>query len=121
MLETLLQDLRYSTRLLRRSPLFTLTAALSLAIGIGANTAIFSVATALLFRPLPGLAHPDRLVDVGRTRDGLGFDTMSYPTFRDLAGRATTLSGVSSAAVKKRPRRGRVPSVSKKLPLTRVP
>ena len=94
MLETLLQDLRYSTRLLRRSPLFTLTAALSLAIGIGANTAIFSVATALLFRPLPGLAHPDRLVDVGRTRDGLGFDTMSYPNFRDLAGRATTLSGV---------------------------
>jgi len=53
MLETFLQDVRYAVRLLRRSPLFTATAALSLAIGIGANTTIFSIASTLLLRPLP--------------------------------------------------------------------
>jgi hypothetical protein len=46
-----LQDVRYAARLLRRSPLFTLTAALSLAVGIGANTTIFTAANALLFKP----------------------------------------------------------------------
>src|SRR5688572_15017612 len=66
--ETAWQDVRYGIRLLRRSPLFTATAALSLAIGIGANTTIFSVASAILLRPLPGLSEPDRLVDMGRTR-----------------------------------------------------
>src|ERR1051326_7008026 len=94
MVDTLWQDVRYSVRLLRRSPLFTLTAALSLAIGIGANATIFSVATALLFRPLPGLSDPSRLVDIGRPRNGAGFDLTSYPNFQDIAARATTLAGV---------------------------
>jgi len=94
MVDTFWQDVRYSVRLLRRSPLFTLTAALSLAIGIGANATIFSVATALLFRPLPGLSDPARLVDIGRTRNGAGFDLTSYPNFQDIAARATTLAGV---------------------------
>jgi predicted permease len=94
MVETLIQDVRYAIRLLRRSPVFTLTAALSLAIGIGANTTIFSVASALLLRPLPGLSEPARLVDVGRTRRGQGFDTTSYPNYRDLRERTTTMSGV---------------------------
>jgi putative ABC transport system permease protein len=63
----MLEDVRFAVRLLRKSPLFTLTAALSLAIGIGASTTIFSVASALLLRPLPGLSQPQRLVDLGRT------------------------------------------------------
>jgi len=103
MIEILWQDVRYSARLLRRSPLFTVTAALSLAIGIGANTAIFSAATALLFRPLPALADPARLVDIGRTRDGAGFDTSSYPNFRDLATRTTTLAGIYAWRVEPEP------------------
>jgi len=103
MVETLWNDIRYSARLLRRSPLFTLTAALSLAIGIGANSTIFSVAAALLFRPLPGLADPTRLVDIGRTRDGAGFDTSSYPNFRDIAARVTTLTGVYAWRVEPEP------------------
>ena len=54
MLETLRQDVRYGVRLLHKAPIFTITAVLSLAIGIGANTTIFAVASALLMRPLPG-------------------------------------------------------------------
>src|SRR5262245_49241360 len=86
-----LQDVRYGARLLRKSPLFTLTAALSLAIGIGANTTIFSIASALLLRPRPGLADPTRLIDIGRTQGGSGFDTVSLPNYLDVRRRATTV------------------------------
>jgi predicted permease len=94
MLQTTVNDIRYSLRLLRRSPLFTLTAALSLAIGIGANTTIFSIASTLLLRPLPGLTDPSRLVDVGRTQDGKGFDNSSYPNYRDYRERQKSLTDV---------------------------
>ena len=92
MFQTAIQDARYALRLLRRSPAFTCIAALSLAIGIGANTTIFSVANALLFRPLPGLARADRLVDIGRTQNGHGFDTTGYPNYRDVRERTTLLA-----------------------------
>jgi putative ABC transport system permease protein len=102
-LETWIQDARYALRLLRQSPVFTLTAALSLAIGIGANTTIFSVASALLMRPLPGLADAGRLVDIGRTRNGRGFDTVSFPTYTDVRERATTLTGVYALRLEPQP------------------
>ncbi|MEP6594048.1 MAG: ABC transporter permease, partial [Acidobacteriota bacterium] len=94
MLSAFRQDVRYALRLLGHSPLFTLTAVLSLAIGIGANTTIFSIASAMLLRPLPGLSNPGRVVDVGRTQDGHGFDTVSYPNYLDLRERTTALAGL---------------------------
>jgi putative ABC transport system permease protein len=63
MMETLIQDLRFGIRLLLKNPAFSAVAVLALALGIGANTAIFSVVDAVLFRPLP-FDHPDRLVAV---------------------------------------------------------
>jgi predicted permease len=86
-LETLLADVRYALRWLRRSPGFTLIAVASLAIGIGFNTALFTLVDAILFRPLP-VERPDRLVDVYTTgRDGERFVTTSYPDFLDVKAR----------------------------------
>ena len=65
--ETLLRDLRYGLRVLVRAPLFSLTAILSLAIGIGATTAIFTVANGLLLRAVTGVEDPGELVDIVRT------------------------------------------------------
>jgi predicted permease len=100
--DTSRQDARHAARALARSPLFTLVAVLSLAIGIGATTAIVSLGDALLLRPPPGIGDPDRLVLVGRTQDGEGFDNFSYPTFRDYRDGATTFAGL--AAVQLEPR-----------------
>src|SRR5262245_34028082 len=88
------QDLKYAVRLFVRNPLFALTAALSLAIGIGANTTIFTIANVLLFRPPSGVVDPSRLVDIGRSQDGRGFDNSSYLNFVDLRARATVFEDV---------------------------
>src|SRR5262249_6918618 len=64
------------------------------AIGIGANTTIFTIANALFFNRPPGVAEPARLVDIGRSQDGRGFDTNSYPNYLDVSSRSTSFTDV---------------------------
>jgi putative ABC transport system permease protein len=85
MVESFFADLRYAFRQLRKSPAFTAAAILTLALGIGANTAVFSVVNAVILRPLP-YPEPDRLVSVqSRDRRGTPHPTsLSYPNFFDF-------------------------------------
>jgi len=85
LLETLLQDLRFALRMLRRSPGFALLAIFCLMLGIGANAAVFSWMEGLLFRPYPLVAHQERLVALTGTARGESDPTaLSWPDFQDL-------------------------------------
>jgi predicted permease len=88
------RDLRYAVRMLRRNSVVAVTAVLSLAVGIGANTATFTVANALLFRGPAGVAEAARLVDIGVSRRDGGFNPTSFPTYRDIEDRAQSFDGV---------------------------
>src|SRR5215475_8707108 len=92
-MQTLWQDLRYGARMLWKKPGFTLIAALTLSLGIGANTAIFSVVNALLLRPLP-YAKPERLALLSeKTREGRY--PASYPNYADWRARAQSFEGMA--------------------------
>jgi putative ABC transport system permease protein len=94
--EVLLQDLRYAARTLRKSPGFTLVAALTLALGIGADTAIFSLVDSVLVRPLP-YAEPARLVELWGNVKRVKVERRgaSYPDFLDWRGQSRSFDGMA--------------------------
>ena len=88
----MLTDLKYAVRWLRRSPGFALVATLSLGLGVGVNTAMFSLVDGLLFRPLP-VESPGTLADVFTSGgDGDEYATSSYPDFQDLKAQNTVFT-----------------------------
>ena len=93
----LLGDLRFGFRLLIRNRGFTFAAAFTMALGIGANTAVFSIVNALLLRPLPGIADPSRLVSLYRLQNGEVFDNLGYPDYDDYYRESRTLELVAHA------------------------
>ncbi|HEU4996741.1 MAG TPA: ABC transporter permease [Gemmatimonadaceae bacterium] len=103
MLDRLRQDVRYAIRALTRTPLFAMIAVLSVAVGVGSTTSMVTFASTLLLRPPPGVGNPERLVSVGRTQDGRGFDTFSYPNFVDYRAGATTLAGLAAVRLGSQP------------------
>jgi predicted permease len=95
LVETLLQDLRYGLRVLRRSPGFTTVALLTLALGIGANTAIFSVVNGVLLNRLP-FSDPDRLVVLHESKVNFDEGSISYPNFLDWQKENTVFSTIGA-------------------------
>src|SRR4051812_281486 len=94
----MLNDIRYGIRQLIKHPAFTFIAILTLALGIGANTAIFSVVNAVLLKPLP-FPEPDQLAAVGMTdsrlKDQANLSSLSYPDFFDFRDQNRTLSSIA--------------------------
>ena len=93
---TLGQDFRYGWRMLRKQPGFTAVAVITLALAIGANTAIFSVVYPVLLRPLP-FGNPDQLVTVGESRDKIGCCSYSasYPDYLDWKNSAKSFQSIA--------------------------
>ena len=100
-LDDVLQDVKYAARSLSKTPTFTLVAVLSLALGIGATTTVFSLVDSLLLRPLP-VPHPERLVTLEQvSTDGLRQYNLSYgdmERFRELTGSAWSALAATSWA-----------------------
>ncbi len=87
------KDLRYACRMLRQNPGFALTAIVSIALGIGANSAIFSFQDGLLLRPL-AVADPARVVTVSSRTPTGNFEGFAYPEFQDLQEKNRSFEGL---------------------------
>src|SRR6202171_2231891 len=90
----MMTDIRYGLRQLWKHPAFTLVAVLTLALGIGANTAIFSVVNAVLLNPLP-YPRPEQLVTLHESKPNFESGSISYPNFRDWQRDNHTFSSVA--------------------------
>ena len=94
-LESIAADLRYGLRTLRRQPGFAATAVLSLALAIGANSAVFSFADAVLLRPLP-VPNPSAVLDICNATPDAPLEGMSFPDYRDLRRQSHLFSGMAA-------------------------
>ena len=104
MMKALIRDVRYSFRTWARNPAFTIVAALTLALGIGSNTAIFTIVDALLLKTLP-VQDPQQLVVIGdptrvcdRSVGTPALDLFSFPFYRDLRDNVTAFTSMYAAA-----------------------
>ncbi|HET6170169.1 MAG TPA: ABC transporter permease, partial [Terracidiphilus sp.] len=97
-MERLSQDLRYALRTLARSPGFTAIAVLTLALGIGANSAMFSVVQGVVLAPLP-FPHPDRLVFLWERRPGVSQIDVSYANFQDWQRTSRSFAQMSALTI----------------------
>ena len=122
-MDAFLRDIRHAARNLARTPGFALITILTLALGIGANTAIFSVVNAVILRPL-GYPHPEQLIYISSQFPQLGFDQfwVSPPEFFELQERARSFSSIGAygvgqvnLAASDRPRRVQVAQASAEL------
>jgi hypothetical protein len=111
LIATPLSDLRYAARRLRRNPGFTMVCVLTLALGIGADSAIFSVIDGILLKPLPYL-HPDELIDLNHTAPGVNFPDADpapflYFTYREQDDRSKALGCTRGISAPSRDSRSR--------------
>lgn len=97
MLDSLWKDIKYAMRRLAKTPSFTATAALSLALGIGGNVLVFSLINAFMFKPLASVKDPERVVWVYSSIKGEGsFLSSSYPDFEDYRSQNNVFSGMAA-------------------------
>src|SRR5262245_24344383 len=94
-MQTIWQDLRYGLRMLAKRPGFTVVAVFTLALGIGANSAIFSVVNGVLLRPLP-LEAPERLIKIWEMLPSGGQGTASAPNLKDWREQNTVFNGIAA-------------------------
>src|ERR1700690_1286030 len=96
MLDNIWRDLRFTFRTFSRKPGFTAIVLITLALGIAANTTVFSIVSSILLRPLPGIHDPGSLVSLYRVQNGQTFDNMGYPDYRDYRDRNQSLAGLAA-------------------------
>ena len=94
-MQTIIQDLRYAIRTMAKRPGFTAVAALTLALGIGANTAIFSAVNAVLLKPLP-FPESEQLVDLAETFKPNGYGSVSVPNYEDWKNQNDVFTGIAA-------------------------
>jgi len=98
-METLLNDLRYGAKMLWKSKGVTIVAIVSLAVGIGANSAIFSIVNSILLRPRP-VSHPEQLVELYVGDANQPYETNSYPSYLEFRDRSEVFSGLAAYSLR---------------------